>query len=187
MIESDITQIKQVTKIYHCNDKKRVDKFVYNDEPIMSVEDGHWLGSGMYFWDNKSNALYWKKEKERKISNETYSIALAYASYSDNEILDLTDKEVQEEIRILYDKLVKRFKYDSKASLGKKLNTIYEFLSSAGYDLKVTKVIGEYPRTPKNIFFPKPKKTNTPHVSEKYKVIYSIKSFDIISNKKIVS
>ena len=56
----------QIIKGYHCNDLERTKKFVENKELIMTQEDGYWLGKGMYFWDNLSNAHYWKKEKERK-------------------------------------------------------------------------------------------------------------------------
>ena len=27
-----------------------------------SVEDGDWLGEGVYFWDNEENALWWKRK-----------------------------------------------------------------------------------------------------------------------------
>ena len=53
--------------VYHCNDIERCDIFLEKkDYMIESKEDGIWLGEGMYFWDNYSNANYWLHEKERK-------------------------------------------------------------------------------------------------------------------------
>ena len=41
------------------NNINEVENFLKTNELIIS-KDTNWLGSGMYFWDNLSNAKYWK-------------------------------------------------------------------------------------------------------------------------------
>lgn len=70
-------EIRENIKVYHCNDKQRCEKFLKEDNYLIwSEEDGIWLGSGMYFWDNLSNAKYWKGEK-----NEKHIIELPFQLY----------------------------------------------------------------------------------------------------------
>lgn len=54
----------QALILYHCNKQEECLKFLNKqDYLISSQEDGIWLGKGMYFWDNISNARFWKREK----------------------------------------------------------------------------------------------------------------------------
>ena len=56
---------KPNVNVYHANDRLKVENFLETNELIIS-KDTNWLGKGMYFWDNLSNARYWKNEKLRK-------------------------------------------------------------------------------------------------------------------------
>ena len=59
---------KPNVNVYHTNDRLKIENFLETSELIIS-KDTNWLGSGMYFWDNLSNAKYWKNEKLRKREN----------------------------------------------------------------------------------------------------------------------
>ena len=60
----------EIIKLYHCNEEKKINCFIEEDELIFSehVQDDNWAGQGMYFWDNVGNALYWKKQKMSHVS-----------------------------------------------------------------------------------------------------------------------
>lgn len=65
--------------LYHCNDSTRCQKFLQDHTYVIeSQEDGIWLGSGMYFWDNATNANYWLKQKSRKQPEEKFEIVIAH-------------------------------------------------------------------------------------------------------------
>ena len=65
--------------LYHCNDSTRCQKFLQDHTYVIeSQEDGIWLGSGMYFWDNATNANYWLKQKSRKQPKEKFEIVIAH-------------------------------------------------------------------------------------------------------------
>lgn len=65
--------------LYHCNDSTRCQKFLQDHTCVIeSQEDGIWLGSGMYFWDNATNANYWLKQKSRKQPEEKFEIVIAH-------------------------------------------------------------------------------------------------------------
>ena len=50
--------------LYHCNDSTRCQKFLQDHTYVIeSQEDGIWLGSGMYFWDNIVVQLSRQKSK----------------------------------------------------------------------------------------------------------------------------
>ena len=65
--------------LYHCNDSTRCQKFLQDHTYVIeSQEDGIWLGSGMYFWDNATNANHWLKQKSRKQPEEKFEIVIAH-------------------------------------------------------------------------------------------------------------
>ena len=72
---------------FHTNTKDKIKNFIEKGIPITS-EDTTWLGTGMYFWDNLSNAKYWKNEKIRKNegSEETIKIIKANIIIDDIEV-----------------------------------------------------------------------------------------------------
>lgn len=173
---------KQVIKVYHCNDKDRVREYIKEDKIIDSMEDGYWLGNGMYFWDTQSNAEYWRKEKIRKNNQKEYLIVSSFLKFSDDEILDLTDLNTQRKVENLWDKIALKEKYSKNPPLGKKLNMIYKIMPF----FEVIKVIGVYPKTPKTELFSQPKRSDSPHADNKNKVIYSVKTHKCLFEKKVI-
>lgn len=75
---------KSNVDVYHANDRLKVENFLKTNELIIS-KDTNWLGSGMYFWDNLSNAKYWKNEKLRK--NETIDIKIIKGKIFDYNVI----------------------------------------------------------------------------------------------------
>ena len=161
----------QIIKGYHCNDLEKTKNFIENKELVMTSENGHWLGSGMYFWDNLSTAHYWKSEKIRKDPTKSYEVCIAFIGLDDT-FLDLTDLDIANKIQELWEELAKEKKWDSKAPLGLKLNLLYDAMPF----FDVIKVSGSYPRAKKgNLIQYNPSK-RCPQPTENSRIIYSVKS-----------
>ena len=80
--------------VFHTNIKDKIEKFV-SDKEMIYYEDKHYLGNGMYFWDNEGNAKYWANKKLKEnigVLNEVY-ISKANLLL-DETILDLTNVEI---------------------------------------------------------------------------------------------
>lgn len=141
--------------LYHCNDKKRCLKFLSsNTYMIISIEDGIWLGNGMYFWDNLGNAKYWKKEKQRKKPESNFVILKSRISIEN--LLDLTDGEICGKLEELWNKWKIKIgvtENDKAVNLGKKLNLLYKCIPSFRDNYNVFKILGKYNKTPNNGFF----------------------------------
>lgn len=48
--------------LYHSNTKEECDTFISQENYLIESKnayDDKWLGYGMYFWDNKGNAVWW--------------------------------------------------------------------------------------------------------------------------------
>ncbi|MDW4124422.1 hypothetical protein ACWEXW_09260 [Staphylococcus xylosus] len=77
---------------YHCNEQDKIDKFKNREMSLLiSYEDDIWLGNGMYFWENKSNLDYWKRNRENKYPDINFSSVEAMLSLEF--LLDLSDKD----------------------------------------------------------------------------------------------
>ena len=134
--------------VYHTNDRLKIEKFLQTNELIIS-KDTNWLGSGMYFWDNLSNAKYWKDEKLRK--NETTDIKIIKGKIFLEKLLDLTDEETVKYIDDIWSFIskfseIQKMKIE-KAELGRKLDVIFDFykaLSSQEFNYNVIKCLGSY-------------------------------------------
>jgi len=129
---------------YHGNKKSKCLAFIKSGV-LISCDDSKWLGRGMYFWDNKSNADYWLKEKIRKTELDCMEDgAIIQALIDCDEMLDLTDQSVVEELNnvwVLLRVRDKKFSYD--AELGYKLNYILERIEDFS-SISVIKGIGDY-------------------------------------------
>ena len=114
---------KSNVDVYHANDRLKVENFLKTNELIIS-KDTNWLGSGMYFWDNLSNAKYWKNEKLRK--NETIDIKIIKGKIFLEKLLDLTDEETVKKIDKTWDIISKDSEIKKmeikKIELGRKLD-----------------------------------------------------------------
>lgn len=114
--------------VYHANDELKIENFLKTNELIIS-KDTNWLGSGMYFWDNLSNAKYWKNEKLRK--KETTNIKIIKGKIFLEKLLDLTDEETVRYIDNIWNIIsnsskIQKMKIE-KAELGRKLDVIFDF------------------------------------------------------------
>ena len=83
----------------------------------------------MYFWDNLSNARYWKNEKLRK--KETTDIKIIKGTIFLEKMLDLTDEETVRYINDIWNFIskfseIQKIKIE-KAELGRKLDVIFDF------------------------------------------------------------
>lgn len=170
---------KYFVLVYHVNTQENIAKVVdsYKNgsgELYTSVEDGYWAGNGMYFWDNEGNANYWKK-----IRHNNY-ILKANLKIEENCILDLTDKDVLDELDQLWPSVAKKFHIDFDSPPGRKINTICKYLKK----IKVVKINGYYPNMHENriIFKGKKNRKGKPHLTIKSKIIYCVKSADRLEN-----
>ncbi|WIK66449.1 hypothetical protein [Globicatella sanguinis] len=151
--------MKLNTILYHANHPDIINEFITKRNLIISnhYDDANWCGKGMYFWDNKGNAIYWKNQGNNK------KIIKLIASYDESEILDLTDLEIEKTVNNIIEGMNTR-EIISQASIGDKIDKISEML-----DLNIVKVMGFYPKTPQTKLLKKSRLTN------KNKLIYCIK------------
>ena len=138
-------EIRENIKVYHCNDKQRCEKFLKEDNYLIwSEEDGIWLGSGMYFWDNLSNAKYWKGEKKRKTHNRTPLSIVSAHIYIDN-LLDLSDINTCNVVDDIWEAYCKTSKKPSQGvKLGEKLNILFKDEDFKKYFSKILKFFFNY-------------------------------------------
>ena len=176
----------QVLILYHCNEQNKCLKFLNEkDYLISSNEDGIWLGSGMYFWDNVSNAKFWKQEKIKK--GNTSNLCILCVKVSGDNILDLTDLDICNKIADIWIKLIKKGKIKSEKNnmpLGEKLNILYKIIPDFISIYPVIKVFGKYNKTPKNNLFCYNINTNEAEPTLASKCIYNIKVSKCILEKE---
>lgn len=175
--------IQPVSILFHCNDLYRCQRFVENGDLISSVEDGDWLGSGMYFWDNLANTLYWYNDKIKHDEKQKYAIVKAAVSLEN--LLDLTDTDICHTLDKLWNELCKTLSLDEEQidDMGYRLNCLYRIFPEFIEKYKIVKVFGQYPRTPRNHWFNKYNKTNQEYKIQptiNIKCIYCIKDKGII-------
>mgnify|MGYP001642344618 FL=1 len=180
---------KSNVDVYHANDRLKVENFLKTNELIIS-KDTNWLGSGMYFWDNLSNAKYWKNEKLRK--NETIDIKIIKGKIFLEKLLDLTDEETVKKIDKTWDIISKDSEIKKmeikKIELGRKLDIIFDFYKNISertskiFDYNVIKCLDNYR---KNLM------RNLDLFSESNlilsnKIIYSVKENSCMSKFEII-
>lgn len=179
--------IRPNLELYHCNDSNRCYKFVYTKHNmIVSEEDGKWLGTGMYFWDNLANARFWMKKKERDCPSEVYRIVMANV-YMDR-LLDLTDQDICNKIGEIWEKYQKINYLDDKkkCGLGCKLNILFGSIPHLQEKYHVIKVNGKYNRTPENSLWSYNIKNDFAEPIGSVKCIYSVRNEEAIAEKKFV-
>lgn len=171
------------TDLFHCNDQNRCNQFLEKGQMIYSTEDGHWLGSGMYFWDSLANALFWKKEKDRKDPENTHIIVKSCVSLE--RCLDLTDDEMVKNVYETWEDLSEKIKSkceEEKKHLGVILNYLFDDKAFAGLpisrEFSIIKTIGEYERFEDPLFFYNTRKL--PRPTNKHRIIYNVKNEDCI-------
>ncbi len=109
---------------YHCNEKNKLNEFINNGKILVS-EDTHYLGDGMYFWDNTYDLAYWKEIKIKQASKgDTITSIKAKICYKDEELMDLT---TQDQFNILLDikKMLLNKTNNKNQKLGEIINKIF--------------------------------------------------------------
>lgn len=172
--------------LYHCNDKTRCQKFLDNKKfMIESKEDGIWLGNGMYFWDNLSNAKFWYRKKQQKHDELLIVQSNVYTDF----LLDLTDLDVCNKMEQLWNKVYKENEIKipkDKITLGVKLNYLYDYYDMFKDVYQVIKVIGKYKKTPQNSFCKYDLDSRRAEPTTAIKCIYNVKNVDAIATREKV-
>ena len=172
--------------LYHCNDKTRCQKFLDNKKfMIESKEDGIWLGNGMYFWDNLSNAKFWYRKKQQKHDELLIVQSNVYTDF----LLDLTDFDVCNKMEQLWNKVYKENEIKipkDKITLGVKLNYLYDYYDMFKDVYQVIKVIGKYKKTPQNSFYKYDLDSRRAEPTTAIKCIYNVKNVDAIATREKV-
>lgn len=169
-------EFREIIKVYHSNFRENINKFKNRELSLLeSVEDGHWLGNGMYFWDNLSNAKYWKNKVE---SREIIEVLLII----DN-ILDLTDKEERKRLKRIFNLLkeqgiseIENIDFDNNYQLGLVINILFKKIEELKNNIFVVKCHGLYSHWTEDRFLT----GNSPKISNRptsiVKTIYCVKS-----------
>lgn len=172
--------------LYHCNDKTRCQKFLDNKKfMIESKENGIWLGNGMYFWDNLSNAKFWYRKKQQKHNELLIVQSNVYTDF----LLDLTDLDVCNKMEQLWNKVYKENEIKipkDKITLGVKLNYSYDYYDMFKDVYQVIKVIGKYKKTPQNSFYKYDLDSRRAEPTTAIKCIYNVKNVDAIATREKV-
>lgn len=173
---------------YHVNDEERCRTFVNNEEYLINSKDAKWLGYGMYFWDNESNADYWITQKKRK-NPEIKKLAKVRCNIFTDKLLDLTDTKMLDTFNRLWEEYCKKGKCELSQPLGAKLDRIFDFFKTIDDMFKVIRVYGKYNKTPKNDFIEymnNDKNKNSDSPTYDVKCIYSVRDKECIANRELV-
>lgn len=163
---------------YHVNDEERCLKFIKEDQYIINSPDEAWLGYGMYFWDNESNANYWITQKRRKDDNMN-KIAKVKGNIFTDKMLDLTDTDQIKAFNKLWNLYCKKEKCSKAQPLGIKLDRLFDYFK-LDEDFKVIRVYGRYTKTPNIAFIPYDSK------SERCEPIYNVKCIYLVKDSKYI-
>ena len=137
--------------VYHVDSETRINRYIQGTEFLDSTEAGDWLGAGMYFWDNIANSKYWWNIKTRNNPTVNYQVVKVQQTFSDEELLDLTDRDILARTIQFADLLAKKGKghrNDVTKHMGALLNALYEVTSESpelfGFSFSVIKGTGLY-------------------------------------------
>ena len=153
---------------YHVNSISKTDIFINSDSLIESY-DTDWLGNGMYFWDNMSNARYWANEKKRK--DGVNCLRLVKGIIILDSILDLTDNDIVTMVDEIWATYVKKRSLCPNKPSGSKLNWIFSFFDGFSDKYKVIKAHGSYKNAKLAHFFVE----KTCYLDSRIKTIYCVR------------
>lgn len=77
---------------YHVNSEEKCKHFLSRELHLIISKDTEYLGAGMYFWDNKSNAKYWFNQRQKKRPSNLFMVISCNISL--DKLLDLTDSDI---------------------------------------------------------------------------------------------
>ncbi|AAB98351.1 hypothetical protein MJ_0359 [Methanocaldococcus jannaschii DSM 2661] len=91
--------------LYHGTDRKSAEKIMESKEILPSQGDNHWLGDGIYFYEEEFHAFkwIWYKEKNRNRLLKNFAIIKAEVICEESRIFDLTKIEH----KLLFDMMYK--------------------------------------------------------------------------------
>ena len=168
---------------YHVNDEEKCEKFLKEDEYIIVCPDKLWLGRGMYFWDNDSNANYWAKDKKKKVTSDLIKVK---SNIYIDDMLDLSDLESLHFLNELWLEYCRKEKCKTNVRLGMKLDRIFDYYEDLSENYNVLKCYGRYDRTPEAKFITCIGEYTGPIPTHEIKCILSVKEADCIKNRKKV-
>jgi len=133
---------------YHCNYKSRLECFITKNEICISL-DTHYLGDGMYFWNNQYDLRFWEAKKKAQAKGagieEPILCVTAKIGYDTCQLLDLTVKEEFEKLIRIRDIVnnAHRSKKDvfENYALGEVINKLFRAEGTFGAYFSEIKVI----------------------------------------------
>lgn len=137
-------EIRPSSFVYHSNHILKCNDFLNDSSRLIMAEGKNsWLGKGMYFWDSKSNAEFWRARKEKECKDKKVCIIKGMI-YTDND-LDLTDSDVANNVLELWEEYLGSIgKENSKEkSLGHILDILFDFFNLNDI-YNIVKVHGRY-------------------------------------------
>lgn len=113
---------------YHGTIEKCGDKILKDNEYIWDENRNHWLGDGIYFYDDLYLARVWAKEQCKSGENPVVLENLIVCK--DEKFLDLTKAEQKEKFRLDFMDFIAQLKEDGyslgdEVTLDKKVNSMY--------------------------------------------------------------
>ena len=166
---------------YHSNYRYKVKGFLNKNELILS-DDNEYLGKGMYFWDNLSNAKYSANKKIRD-NQKVNNIQICKANIILTEpILDLTDSKSIKDIHNLWIYYCKKAKEEKTHQfLGTILDILFDFFPDFN-EIKVSKCHGDYSRYKKSSFLEK--LGTKARIDDRPRTIYSVRCNTRVKNRE---
>lgn len=170
---------------YHVNDYERCKEYVDNSEYLILSKDTKWLGYGMYFWDNDSNADYWIGQKKRKdLKGKT--IAKTKSNIFIDKMLDFTDMKHREMFHSLWKKYRELEGVDEEELLGIKIDKLFEYFPILRENFFVIRIYGNYKYTPQDELITYDLKSAQCEPITHVKTIYSVKNENFACCRQIM-
>lgn len=180
-------EYKHAEVVYHANTKEKIEEFIQG-KLIISCHpnDDYWLGEGMYFWDNKDNAIFWNK---RRHDDKHTSIAKSQLSFDESDLIDLLDRSVRSILRKQIQEICNVVGIDFdlyKNKPGAALNLLFNYLKTVNEKtFKVVKGAGYYKNQPTYSLIVDNDNIKQAHVTGKIKLIYCVRDDNLLSLKQV--
>lgn len=170
---------------YHVNDYERCKKYVEDIDYLILSKDTKWLGYGMYFWDNDSNANYWIGQKKKK-DLKGISIAKTKSNIFIDKMLDFTDMNHRRMFNTLWEKYKQLEGGNEEELLGIKVDKLFDYFSILREQFFVIRVYGNYKYTPQGKLIVYDLKSVECDPVTHIKTIYSVKDRDFAQCRQIM-
>ncbi|PKM84567.1 MAG: hypothetical protein CVU86_06365 [Firmicutes bacterium HGW-Firmicutes-11] len=168
-------------KGYHIHNYEKCVCFMESNELTVS-KDKEYLGCGMYFWDNHSNAMFWLGERRQQEGNRHRRLCLITCNINIDYMLDLTDNEIVKGIIEAWHEYVIRTGSVEKAPLGYILDTLDTLCSVKPFSVRKGSLHYNGAQNP----FADIKWGAKGHYFTVYsRIIYAVKDSEVIRNKRM--